>query len=106
MVSIIDIMSLEKKQKKVRAKGKRGRKPTSKILSLKTNNKKKTDNLIAHIPLDEETIKKYINDENDELLNKKNKIDIFFESNNTYNALTRDKPFNGLEGKTLSNFIP
>ena len=82
MVSIIDIMSLEKKQKKVRAKGKRGRKPTSKILSLKTNNKKKTDNLIAHIPLDEETIKKYINDENDELLNKKNKIDIFFESNN------------------------
>ena len=44
-------MSLEKKQKKVRAKGKRGRKPTSKILSLKTNDTKKSDNLIAHIPL-------------------------------------------------------
>ena len=84
-------MSLEKKkEKKVRAKGKRGRKPTSKILSLKTNDKKSVDNLIAHIPLDEETIKKYMNDENndDELLNKTNKIDIFFETNNNNNKKT------------------
>lgn len=76
-------MSLEKKQKKVRAKGKRGRKSTSKILSLKSNDTTKSnDNLIAHLPLDEETIKKYINDDSDEFSNKTKKIDIFFETNN------------------------
>lgn len=77
-------MSLEKKTKKVKAKGKRGRRPTSKIVTIK-NEPKPSDNLIAHIPLDEETIKKYMNEDDLEnnLLNKKNKIDIFFESNNT-----------------------
>ena len=76
-------MSLEKKKgKKVKTKGKRGRKPTSKIVTIKKESKV-TNNLIAHIPLDEETIKKYLNeDESEELITSEKKIDIFFESNN------------------------
>ena len=75
-------MSLDKKK----TKAKRGRKPTSKIISLKQTKSKATDDLIAHIPLDEETIKKYITgeDSDTELLNNK-KIDIFFESTNNNN---------------------
>jgi hypothetical protein len=72
-------MSLDKKK----TKGKRGRKPTSKIISLKQTKSKANDDLIAHIPLDEETIKKYMTetDSEAELLNNK-KIDIFFETDN------------------------
>ena len=78
-------MQLGNKTKKVKPKGKRGRKPTSKIISIKPDNKKVSDNLIAHLPLDEETLKKYMEDEYEEELEIKNnkKIDIFFEQNNT-----------------------
>ena len=67
-------MSLEKKKgKKVKTKGKRGRKPTSKIVTIKKETKV-TNNLIAHIPLDEETIKKYLNeDESEELITSEKK---------------------------------
>ena len=70
-------------------KGKRGRKSTSKIISLDNNsNNVNTDNLmIAHLPLDEETLNKYLNTDNDtetEINNTKddtNKIDLFFDKN-------------------------
>ena len=38
-------MQLGNKTKKVKPKGKRGRKPTSKIISIKPDNKKVSDNL-------------------------------------------------------------
>ena len=65
-------------------KGKRGRKSTSKIISLENNNNNiNTDNLmIAHLPLDEETLNKYLNTENDtetsDSKDNSNKIDLFF----------------------------
>ena len=68
---------------KLKPKGKRGRKPTSKIVSIKPE-KKASDNLIAHLPLDEETIKKFMEEDDSESEIKNNKkIDIFFEKNST-----------------------
>lgn len=77
-------MQLGNKTKKVKPKGKRGRKPTSKIVTIKPDKKKASDNLIAHLPLDEETLKKYLEEdsvETEEISNKQ--IDIFFEQNKT-----------------------
>lgn len=81
-------MNLEKKSNKTKTKtktkGKRGRKPTSKIISIKSENKQLNDDLIAHLPLDEETLKKYLNESDSEQdINFNNKkIDIFFETTN------------------------
>ena len=69
-------------------KGKRGRKSTSKIISLENNNNNiNTDNLmIVHLPLDEETLNKYLNTDTDtenknDTETSDNKIDLFFDKN-------------------------
>ena len=63
-------------------KGKRGRKSTSKIISLENDNNINTDNMmIAHLPLDEETINKYLKEDEANDKEDNNKIDIFFDKN-------------------------
>ena len=95
-------------------KGKRGRKSTSKIISLENNNNNiNTDNLmIAHLPLDEETLNKYLNTENDtetsDSKDNSNKIDLFFDknqkvSNNKINKLYKQIEKLKMELKQIKN---